>query len=328
MSSKINQIAINSYSVKLSEVILTQGYQDRATLGGQDILNICPISQINSLIFKSLFDVWHEETSKLESDYFDFDHQDVKEALAIFKNKLSFHIQVKKEHLTPLVNKAVVEFLELVFTPKEGVRTIFLNDLERAKNQLKFLKIHGNLKDLLSDVELNPDIVLSIVDQFEAYEDPKLIMEDVFEIFPAVIEDFILEEVDSTVQAVSSPASREEQIVESEGSLVQAKDEQVVLNDRFQNEDDDKSTLASQYQAQKTITSLHNGININQRFSFIRDLFEGSTDEYNNMMDVLDNSTTFEEAHAYIKEEAYFKYDWNSKESLVEEFYSILSKKF
>src|SRR5689334_9328591 len=106
MENKTNISAIELYSRKALKPMLERNFGAK-TINGQQILSFCQIEQVNLFILQLLFDKWKEETSKLESPFFDFQNEQVKKALTTFMNVLSQHILVKKEDFSPLLLQAI-----------------------------------------------------------------------------------------------------------------------------------------------------------------------------------------------------------------------------
>ena len=317
MSFKLNKKAIENYSSTLSSLILNQAFYTRDFLGGNEISKLTETPQINILILKILFEKWSNEAEKLRSKYFDFSHPDVAQALQLFKNKLSHHIKVDKETFSPLLEEAIKGTLSLIFEPRQAVIQLFLNDVSNYKEQLKFLKLHPQLVKTLLDIkEANLEELHAVVNAWENFTKPQEVLEQTSIIHKGIIEDFVLDEVDQTVilpKKTEKPLSAEEI---------------KTVNDAFSSEKPAVQNLASQFQEKQKMASLQTGISINQRFVFIKELFGGDVNVYNQSIAELDKLHSFSEADSYIKNEVLPHYNWSDKEVEQQEFYQLLAKKF
>ncbi|RYY21433.1 MAG: hypothetical protein EOO36_00785 [Cytophagaceae bacterium] len=76
------------------------------------------------------------------------------------------------------------------------------------------------------------------------------------------------------------------------------------------------------------VTSLREAISINQRFSFINELFNGENMEYHAAIQHLDSLPTADAALAYVRQELANKHDWSRKEEHVGKLLKLIERKF
>ncbi|MDO7887645.1 hypothetical protein [Hymenobacter cheonanensis] len=76
------------------------------------------------------------------------------------------------------------------------------------------------------------------------------------------------------------------------------------------------------------VTSLREAISINQRFSFINELFNGENMEYHAAIQHLDTLPTAEEAAAYVQQELATNHDWSLKQEHVGKLLKLIERKF
>jgi hypothetical protein len=76
------------------------------------------------------------------------------------------------------------------------------------------------------------------------------------------------------------------------------------------------------------VGSLRAAISMNQRYSFINELFNGENMEYHAAIEHLDQLPTAEAAAAYIQQELAPRYDWGSKEEHVAKLQKLLDRRF
>jgi hypothetical protein len=76
------------------------------------------------------------------------------------------------------------------------------------------------------------------------------------------------------------------------------------------------------------VTSLREAISINQRFSFINELFNGENMEYHAAIQHLDTLPTAEEAAAYVQHELAASHDWSLKQEHVGKLLKLIERKF
>jgi hypothetical protein len=168
MTSKLDLKAISEYSNTFSQKISNDFFENKSTISGSEILNLCIVDQVNMFTIKSLFENWKTTTEKFKSPYFDFENEKVKDALQNLMNIVSQNIAVKKEDLQPLVAKACAETLALTLNPHEYFEGILrdLPDFRCTKADVMTLKKYNRinshiLEAFLSKFENNDSIFIN-----------------------------------------------------------------------------------------------------------------------------------------------------------------------
>ncbi|MEQ6121817.1 hypothetical protein [Reichenbachiella sp. MALMAid0571] len=148
--NKLNQKAAESYSKSFSSIILEKHFPTSNAITGQQILDITPVKQVNFYILKVLFLQWQEETKKFQSPFFDYSKPEVKDGLKSLINTLSKNILIKKEPFRPLLEKAVLDTITLMYNPTEFFITEFSNlpnvtRIQGFKGLSKYIKLRKNI---------------------------------------------------------------------------------------------------------------------------------------------------------------------------------------
>lgn len=76
------------------------------------------------------------------------------------------------------------------------------------------------------------------------------------------------------------------------------------------------------------VETLREAISINQRFSFINELFGGENMDYHAAVQHLDSLPTAEQARAYVTGDLSQRYDWSRKEEHVNKLLKLIERKF
>jgi len=354
MPVRVNLPKTESYSVALAEKLTSDFFSNNLTISGNQIVRFCKIEQVNFFILKVLMDKWKEETSKLRSPYFDYEHEDVKKGVEVFLNILSNHILIKKEFFRPLLQKAIYESIIYIITPKEFLKTELLQSglpLERLKQNLKFYKVHkrfaesilNKIKPDIREQEYN-DIVSLYSDDSDYFDSAQALLEQFSSLLVINPKEFILEE--QTIS--SSPSSvAEQKVVEQKvesvpvnvpveapvvGEKVSAK-ENTTLNQTFSKSqltlnDMLKQQTAHGLQVKSKIYDIKSAIPLNQKFVFISELFSGQSGEYEAALTELNTCSELEEAKTLLKEKYLPKWNWDLNKKSVQDFFEIVSRKF
>ena len=87
-------------------------------------------------------------------------------------------------------------------------------------------------------------------------------------------------------------------------------------------------------EAEETSNSINDKVNsglhigLNDRTTFIKQLFDDSTDDYLRVLSQINSMSTFEEAHLFIQSQVRLDYNWTEKEAYVDRFLSVIQKSF
>ncbi|MRG48230.1 hypothetical protein GFS24_24130 [Chitinophaga sp. SYP-B3965] len=76
------------------------------------------------------------------------------------------------------------------------------------------------------------------------------------------------------------------------------------------------------------VNDLKNAIGINDKFQFIQELFRGDKTMYERSIKTINESTSLQEAEYWIERELKIKLGWNETDELVNQFYSLVRKRF
>ncbi|MFO7938669.1 MAG: hypothetical protein R6U66_02860 [Bacteroidales bacterium] len=97
-------------------------------------------------------------------------------------------------------------------------------------------------------------------------------------------------------------------------------------NKRFRHDDlahqNQKQDLSTKLQS-KPITDINKAIGLNDRFLFIRELFNGNKSHYLETVELLNNIDTYENAVAFIQDE----FDWNLEEPAPQKLLELIRRK-
>lgn len=127
MLHKFNLSALNDYSQRFARKVCDDFFAQNTTASGQQILNLTEIPQINLFAISSLYEKWRADAENFRSPYFDFEQEEVKEALKQFMNVVSRNIAVKREVLEPILFEAIKDTLVLLIDPSSYFNELFRN---------------------------------------------------------------------------------------------------------------------------------------------------------------------------------------------------------
>lgn len=350
MESKLNHSSIETYSSAFAKKIANDFFIQEEVINGYQILNLTSIKQVNYFVIKILFQKWKKETSKLQSPYFDYDAKEVQSSLSDFMNVLSQHIAIKRNHFEPLLKKAVHDSVLLIFSPYDFYSKE-INNPEKSRVSL------SELKDAQKYIKVNRNLLDGLVARFEEDGIEEVFNDEAFALYNEVCEnikegpeDFepFLESLSAVVplslSMIYSEVEEDELREDDNASEIKNKENAAgagkeTLNVSGGIEVEDKKLAGKVGDVQKTATlgdspllnkieSIKKKITINQRFMFVRELFKGNVEEFNQALDRLDNMQSYDEALIYLEKDFVKRYNWNIDSEEVIEFLELLAKRY
>jgi hypothetical protein len=149
--------AIENYGQQYAAKVCDDFFNRTATINGQQILKLSNVAQVNMFVVSDLYEKWKTDTEAFKSPYFNFENEDVKNALKAFMNTASQNILVKREHFEPMLTKAVVKTIVLLLDPTkyfdDFVRDSpdFSLSKERLTQLTKYTKINAHVVKAMNE---------------------------------------------------------------------------------------------------------------------------------------------------------------------------------
>ncbi|GCC52137.1 hypothetical protein SanaruYs_23730 [Chryseotalea sanaruensis] len=315
MEDKISQQAISRYSQVYAHKILDRFYAQKQFIGGQEILTLSEVEQINLFVIQSLFKTWKSEIQNSRSVYFDYEAQAVLEAQQNLMNVLSRHIHVRREHLEPLVLQSVVKTLNDVLNPYD-----FFSKLITSNNNELHLQ---DFKEELKYLKLNKAPLLRLSQMLEEKKIQTISGNEAFGILDKILEDlnFTPEDIEPLLQLLSKvePVTMEEFYEKKSKPQVKAAEVNKELN---QNTNKEFKTLADDFQK---INVIRESLTINQKFMFTKALFGGDFEQFSETINNLDKKNSFDAAMQYLEEHLS---NWDQESEEFHEFMELIEKRF
>jgi len=350
MDEKISLEAIALYGDTYADKVLKGFFSSKDKITGSEILKLCNIQQINLFIVKELFRAWKEETKKLKSPYFDFDNEEVKEALENFMAILSQNILIDQNHFNPLLKKAVSQTLMVVFDPYDFFSMIITgknNKLEVApfREEIKYLKVNkAPLERMLQKLE---EKGVKEVSGNEAFAILDVILEEV-NFTPEDVEEYI-EKFSEVVplnparfyvsknpeyktptpkpqpppQEFTPTAIRQDQPARTNQPKANIAQQQTLPIVQANTPRESKpSSIASNLKIDK----IKDNLTINQKFMFTKVLFHGDFELFSKAIDRLDQFNNINTALRYIEDE--YASTWDNESEEFHEFMELVERRF
>jgi len=258
---------------------------------------------------------------------------------------VSQHISIDQQHLLPLLQQAVQDTLHLILSPYDFYFYL-LNNTEKnvwtvpeLEESLKYIRINRPLLEKLTErcrQESNERITKEHV--IELYQEVTGHLDEA----PEDTEPYLLKfnnviplDVDHLYSQDAHPQSRSTSFFDTLDDDTEPEttpkekqtneEERRTLNDYLNRQD--RSTLADEHR-QRKIDSLGQHISVNQKFMFIRELFNNDADAYASAIRELDTQSTYAEAINLIRRDFSQNYRWKMDSEEVLEFMELITKRF
>lgn len=321
MDEKISLEAIALYSDAYAEKVLKRAFASKEKINGQDILSLCDVQQINLFIVRDLFKGWKEETKKLKSPYFEYEHPEVKEALESFMGTLSTHIAIDRQHFGPLLKKAVSQAVLVVLDPYDYFSMLVSGtnnklDVSGFREEIKYLKINkGPLERMLQKLE---EKKLKEVSGNEAFAILDTILEEV---------SFTPDDVDPYVEKFSiiEKLDPEKFYVKKNPPAPVVKAAPANTPKPVKAEAQSQPAKVNTVNSTQKIQRIKERLTINQKFMFTKVLFKGDFEVFSKAIDELDQQSTMPDA---LKSLEKHYTGWDKESSEFHEFMEIVERRF
>ncbi len=320
MDEKISLEAIALYSDAFAEKVLSRFFDKNERITGKEILTLCEVQQVNLFVVRELFKTWREETKKLKSPYFDYNGDEVKEAIEKFMGILSQHILIDRAHFTPLLKKAVSATMLVIFNPYDYFSVLISGtgnklDVTAFREEIKYQKINkAPLERLLQKLD---ERHVSEISGNEAFAILDQILEEV-NFTPEDVEPYL--DQFSKVEKLSPDSFYIKKAEPKPAPVPVAQPNAVQQAPR--EEKKQKTTLADNYQK---IDKIKDRLTINQKFMFTKVLFNGDFELFSKAVDDIDRQDSMTGAMKYLTR---FEDEWDKESDEYLEFMEIIEKRF
>ena len=230
-----------------------------------------------------------------------------------------------------VTKEALIENVENGLTLKES-QEVVLVDVEPVKEVIE---------EEVTLYEIEEEEILPVEELLAEALVEEVIIEEAEGEFKDEIEEEIEEEVEEEVKVVveeiiEQPFDEIEDIIFAKPEAVEIKDEIKVLSLEEELEDtisvDEMATLFDiPVAAPKSLNDKFSGniqIGLNDRIAFVKNLFDGSQEDFNRVVSQLNTYGTEKEALKFINKMVKPDYDWSTQQELEARFIEIVERKF
>jgi len=326
MENKLNQPALEQYAKKYADLLIENLFRNKESISGKQIMDEILINQVGLFALFNVFKLWKQEMNHLKSPYFNYESNEVIEKLEDLMNVLSKHISISKEDFRPILVKSVENTLLIIVSPLNYYRKLaeeykdLAPNMDEVKDLQRFIKINSHMRDALLSAwasNYNGEELFN-----KAFEDLNEPPSDVAPLLAPFNE--LLELDVSSIWIEEEEMESENNLIEEESELEEA--ELDTIHTQFKEES--TKILADSLGFESSQPSLKSMLTINQKFMFVNDLFDGSNEDFNKVIDFLDSCETKEVVLKFINSNYIHRGNWKPGAPQVKEFLVLIDKKF
>ena len=320
MQQTIKEQSLSQYIESLKEKLLFEFFNKHEYISGEQIKQFSISEQVNTFILHQLFAQWHQEIAKIESPYFDYEEERVKESLNQLMNSLSFNIKVNKHHFAPLVQYALNQTFELILQPLNYLkhRCFSFDELlinkELVLQKTKFIKTNryifeDYLNQKATDTAFSKDELLDACQHNYLNKTIETSFKDIVELFAQLMPTDIID------------IFEENKIPPIENHEVKS------LNDKFSHKEFSETVADKLARTSKRNNALKS-VPLNEKFTFINHLFDGDSAIYQKALNIIGDKDTAEEAKKCLSENYAYHYHWEDNEETVERLFLLVDNSY
>ena len=234
--------------------------------------------------------------------------------IKISSNEAPLEIQVAKEEAPTEIFKLDQTPSSFEFILNESSEQERFDFEERSVDELFNRPLSQEEENILAQKRKLSEVPVVIdTDEDEIGPEPFLVSKDIEET------ESLIEEEDSTFKVVIEP------VVNIQQTAVEDPGHKPTLNDLLASKTDKSVNNNS---SANSISDLKQGINLNDKLLYIKDLFNGYNLAYAEAIDLANKLPNFEAADNFFKKNYAAKNNWSDKQATVDKFYALLNQRF
>jgi hypothetical protein len=158
-------------------------------------------------------------------------------------------------------------------------------------------------------------------------DEPLAYEEEIAEKPPVKEPEPVKETPPAEVKKETHPVEHKKTLEHEKPKTETAAEEPMTINQRISAQMN-KTAKASEHVHSQPITDLKQAINLNDKLSYIKDLFNGYNLAYSEAIDILNRFSSFREAEDFLKSNYAVKNHWDTKQATADKFYELLKRRY
>jgi hypothetical protein len=344
MTYKWNLEVAQRYSAQVAQLLSNRFFSEHTYITGPQIIQFTELKALNWLILKQLFSQWENEIRRWKSPYFDYSVLEVQEAQQVFFNRASQHILIQHSDYQPLIQKALTELLALILSPADffqwqgGAKALTASWWEKNN---RYVLIQIELCQQLQSLGTNVDNT-RLHSLISSYATPSTA-----EVFIPIWEQLaswqplpsefspppMNAQFATTSQTATSffdqfaPGDHIPRVPAKPVDYVEKEKERMAGPRNLNDTQTTPPSVGDLHQKSK-ITSIMGTLSINQKFTFINQLFQGDAQVFKETVEDLENSSDFQGARNKLVKKYVPRFIWDVTAPELEHFFDMVERRF
>ncbi|HAI76311.1 MAG TPA: hypothetical protein DCM08_08685 [Microscillaceae bacterium] len=338
-----NDSSVHTYTRQIAEKVLAAMPPGQTFLEGEQLLQLSPIKQLNLMVIRILQMHWHYEAEKLKSPYFNYQAQPVQKAFQQLLNTLSQHIHIAQPEALELVQQATTDCLFLIANPPfffakafEEIQIDQMIHLPQLRELSKYIVVHKAILRLFTErwhQKLSPTYLLPLGEAKEWLA--QLFANHSHEVEPmddhlaqfhqwvpmplsALLSEIQQPQLPTTATTTTTTTpEKDPQVSPVNSPTASVWTEQVKPS----------QSLVEKFQ-QKKFNNLRTAITLNQKFLFVRQLFQGNMNDFEQALARIEQCSTLDEVTQLLQQTYAAQYGWDFESEAATELMALLVRRF
>ena len=146
-------------------------------IDGERVLKLTKSKQINLFILKNIYDEWKNNFEKNKLKFFNYEKDEIKDALSNLMNELSYNIKLDKNTTIKFLKKSIYDCIALSDDPIGFIKSDILKDPEFSmrslQNRSKYFHYYGYVFNYLINIFPERDELFSTINKIEFKDESK-----------------------------------------------------------------------------------------------------------------------------------------------------------
>ena len=146
-------------------------------IDGERVLKLTKSKQINLFILKNIYDEWKNNFEKNKLKFFNYEKDEIKDALSNLMNELSYNIKLDKNTTVKFLKKSIYDCIALSDDPIGFIKSDILKDPEYSmrslQNRSKYFHYYGYVFNYIINIFPESDEFFSTINKIEFKDESK-----------------------------------------------------------------------------------------------------------------------------------------------------------
>ena len=169
-------------------------------IDGERILKLTKSKQINLFVLKNIYDEWKNNLEKNKLNFFNYEKDEIKDALRNLMNELSYNINLDKNATIKFLKKSIYDCVALSDDPIGFIKSDILKDPEYSmsslQNRSKYFHYYRYVFDYIINIFPERDELFSSINKIKFKDESKGLWSEITSSLNIDLEEIILKKTE------------------------------------------------------------------------------------------------------------------------------------